>query len=258
MKREVTFKNKQIDIAGELHLPPGFQESMAYPAIVCAHPAGAVKEQSPAFYATRLAEKGLVVLTFDASHQGASGGEPRLLEDPFERVEDVRCAVDLLTTLPFVNPDRIGSLGICAGGGYSIHAAATDHRIKAAAGVSASDPGAAIRNGWDGKQTVSVALSMLDMVGAQRTAEAKGGEVQHMPYVGETVDETTSNTFAEAYEYYRTPRAQHPNSCNKVRLTSLDKLIAFSATDRLDTLLTQPLLIVVGSKSDARLFSDAL
>lgn len=258
MKREVTFKNKSMDIAGELHFPPGFDEAKTYPAIVVAHPAGAVKEQSPAFYATRLAAKGLVVLIFDASHQGASGGDPRLLEDPFERVEDVRCAVDYLATLPFVDAKRIGSLGICAGGGYSIHAAATDHRIKAAAGVSASDPGAAIRTGWDGNQPASVTLGMLDMVGAQRTAEAKGGEVQHMPYVPETVDANTGNTFAEAREYYRTPRAQHPNSCNKVRLISLDKLIAFSATDRLDTLLTQPLLIVVGSKSDARHFSDKL
>lgn len=79
-----------------------------------------------------------------------------------------------------------------------------------------------------------------------------------MPYVPETVDETTLVTMREAREYYRTPRAQHPNSVNKVRITSLDRLLAFSATDRLNELLTQPLLIVVGSKSDARHMSDAL
>ena len=257
MKRQVTFKNNQTQMAGEFHMPPQFDEAAKYPTIVCAHPAGAVKEQSPAFYATRLAAKGFVVLTFDASHQGASGGEPRFLENPFERVEDIRAAVDYLTTLPFVDPARIGALGICAGGGYAISAATTEKRIRAVAGVSPSDAGSAIREGWDGKMPVSDLTKMLEGVEAQRTAEANGAAPQYMGYVPESPDENPFETFREAYWYYRTPRAQHPNSPNKVLFTSLDKLVAFSATDRIDTLLTQPLLLVVGSKSDARRFVDA-
>ncbi len=256
MRQLVTFKNNQIDIAAELHLPISFDKAGSYSAIVCAHPAGSVKEQSPALYAGMLADRGFVVLTFDASHQGASGGEPRFLENPFERVEDVRSAVDYLTTLPFVDGARIGAFGICAGAGYSISAATTDRRIKAVAGVSATDAGSAIRDGWDGKQPVSEQIKMLEAVAAQRTAEARGAAVQYMPYVPETVDENTSVTMREAHDYYRTPRAQHPNSPNKVMFTSLDRLLAFSAADRIDTLLTQPLLLVVGSKSDARRYVD--
>ena len=256
-RRPVTFKNNQIAMAGELHLPAGFDEGRQYPAIVVAHPAGAVKEQTPAVYATRLAKRGLVVLTFDASHQGASGGEPRYLENPYERVEDVRCAVDYLSNLSFVDGKRIGALGVCAGGGYAITAATTDRRIKAVAGVSATDAGAAIREGWEGDLPVSEQLKMLEAVSAQRTAEAKGAAVAYGPYVPEVVDEKTLVTMREAREYYRTPRAQHPNSPNKVMFTSLDKLLTYSATDRIDTLLTQPLLVIVGSKSDARRYADA-
>jgi len=257
MKREVKFRNNQIEISAELYLPPGLDKARSYPAVVCTHPAGAVKEQSPALYAGMLAEHGFVVLTFDASHQGASGGEPRFLEDPFARVEDIRCAVDYLTTLRFVDAGRIGAFGICAGAGYSISAATTDRRIKAVAGVSATDAGSAIREGWDGRLPVSEQLKMLEAVSAQRTAEAKGAAVQYMPYVPETVDEKTSVTMRQAHDYYRTPRAQHPNSPNKVMGTSLDKLLTYSATDRIDTLLTQPLLLVVGGESDARRFVTA-
>jgi fermentation-respiration switch protein FrsA (DUF1100 family) len=81
-------------MAAEIHLPDDFVDTKKYPAIVCIHPAGGVKEQTIGMYASRLAENGFVVLTFDASCQGASEGEPRYLEDPTARVEDARAGAD--------------------------------------------------------------------------------------------------------------------------------------------------------------------
>ena len=50
----------------------------------------------------------------------------------------------------------------------------------------------------------------------------------------------------EAIEYYRTPRGQHPASCNKLRFTSLANLIAFDTFHLAEYLLTQPLMLIVG------------
>lgn len=175
MKKNMVFKNNQINLSGTLYFPPGFDETQTYPTVICVHPAGSVKEQSPALYAAALSAKGLVVLTFDASHQGASEGEPRYLEDPFRRVEDIRCAVDYINTLSFIHPDKIGVLGICAGAGYAISAATTDRRIKAIAGVSGTDAGAAtgyLRN--NRKRYVSMQKRYLGKSGLQVSALGLG------------------------------------------------------------------------------------
>jgi uncharacterized protein len=146
-RRSVSFKNNSIDMAGNLYLPKNFSKSGKYPAIVSVHPGGGVKEQTAGLYAHKLAEQGFIALAFDASHQGASGGMPRFLDDPMRRVGDIYSAVDYLTSLSYVDAGRIGALGICAGSGTTIKAAAMERRFKAVATVSAVDVGAATRKG---------------------------------------------------------------------------------------------------------------
>ena len=100
--KSVSFPNGPIKVAGNLHLPKDFSTDRSYVAIVVVHPAGGVKEQTAGFYGSKLADEGMVALAYDASCQGESGGEPRQEEYPYARVEDVRAAVDYLTTLEFV------------------------------------------------------------------------------------------------------------------------------------------------------------
>lgn len=71
-------------------------------------------------------------------------------------------------------------------------------------------------------------------------------------YVPEKYDANTPNDLIEAYDYYRTPRAQHPNSPNRLLFTSLDKVLAFEAFANMETFLTQPTLVIVGSKAGSR------
>ncbi|MFE3451968.1 alpha/beta hydrolase [Nonomuraea sp. NPDC059194] len=246
----ITFPNGPITMAGNLYLPKDFDPRGSYAAIVTVHPGGGVKEQTAGLYASKLAEQGFVALAYDASHQGDSGGEPHFLEDPAARVEDVRAAVDHLQTLGFVDPERIGVLGVCAGGGYAVNATMTDHRVKAITTVSAVNIGSGYRKGWYGTDPDSAAVPTLDAAARQRTAEAKGAETAYIPYVPVDPDEDTPRDLVEAHDYYLTPRAQHPNAQNKKIFTrSISKIFAFDAFHLVEDLLTQPILMVAGSEA---------
>jgi fermentation-respiration switch protein FrsA (DUF1100 family) len=247
--KNVQFNNGAISLAGNLYLPAGFTEQGNYAAIITVHPGGGVKEQTAGLYAQKLAAQGFVTLAFDAGHQGASGGEPRFLDDPMKRVTDISCAVDYLVSLPYIDAGRIGALGVCAGSGTTVKAATTERRIKVIGTVSAVDVGAATRKGWDGKATVAEQMTMLDAVAKQRSAEVAGATPVYVPYVPAIGDKTAPRDLQEAADYYLTPRGQHPNAPNKLLLTSLTAMVAFTGFDQVETLLTQPLLVVAGSEA---------
>ena len=255
--KAVSFKQGQLNMAGVLFTPANMAKGKQYPAIVVVHPGGGSKEQTASLYAFRLAQKGYIALAYDASHQGASEGQPRLLEDPTARVEDVRSAVDYLITQPTVDHGRIAALGICAGGGYAISATITDHRISAVASISAVDIGAGFREAWRRTEAISNQLEVLQTVGEERTKVANGGEPNMFPYVPDTSDGVSEPDMVEASEYYRqAERWQHKNSPNRFLASSIDKLYAFSAFDRIDTLLTQPLLLIAGSEAGSKWHSE--
>jgi fermentation-respiration switch protein FrsA (DUF1100 family) len=149
----LTFQSRGNTVVGNLFKPDGVDQGAQCPAVVVTHPFGAVKEQVPTTHARLLAGHGFITLVFDASYQGESSGEPHFSEFPSARVEDIRCAVDFLSIRPDVDPGRIGALGICAGGGYTVNVSQTEMRIKAVAGVSTFNVGSARRDGVGGTQS---------------------------------------------------------------------------------------------------------
>ena len=90
-------------------------------------------------------QRGYHVIAPDMRCQGESEGEPRYIEDPTSRVEDIRSAVDYLVSLPYVDEEKIGAMGVCAGAGYTMSAIQTEYRIKAAAGISTWNTGHSAR-----------------------------------------------------------------------------------------------------------------
>lgn len=247
-RSDVTFTSSGFQLAGHLYTPDGASGRM--PAIVVGHPMTGVKEQTAALYAQRLADRGFVALAFDAAYQGASEGEPRGLENPFQRAEDFRNAVTYLSTLDDVDPERIGVLGICASGGYVPFAAQTDQRMKAVATVSAADATLFFR-----APDPEGFAALVTQAGPARIAEAKGEEVPMVPVLPDSVDESTPEAVAEFFDYYKTPRAQHPRSIAKYALRSVDQLDQFDAYAGVAKIAPRPLLMVAGTKAVTRDFS---
>jgi fermentation-respiration switch protein FrsA (DUF1100 family) len=157
---EISIKKGPIALAGLLFKPSN--ASGKTPGLVIVHPGGGVKEQTASTYARKLADAGFTTIAYDASFQGASGGEPHFLEDPNERVSDVYAVIDYLQKLDTVDENRIGVLGICAGGGYAVGAAKGDHRLKAVATVSMVNIGDASRLGWNGDEDPSKHVEALN------------------------------------------------------------------------------------------------
>jgi len=248
--KHVSYRNLGWDSAADLYLPPSFDESRTYPAIVSTHPIGSCMEQTSGnVYARQLAAEGFVVLAFDASFQGASGGEPRFMEDPAIRVSDIRYAIDYLVSLPYVDANRIGAIGVCGGGAYTVSAASTDQRIKALTSITGVNFGRLMREGFSQFDPVAA----LQAMAAQRTAEAQGSPRHVINYLPDSVEAGKQAGISdidvlEATDYYKSARGQQPNGATSGLFSFNSAAMAWDAFAHAETLLTQPLLVVIGDK----------
>ena len=248
-KKTVHFPANGHKVAAILNVPEQ-AEGKKNPALVCVHPGSSCKEQTAGIYAEKMAENGYVTIVFDASCQGESEGEPRFAEFPAQRVADIHCAVDYLTTLDFVDQERIGVLGVCAGGGYAANAAMSDHRIKAVGTVVGANIGRVQR------ESCGDIIQTMEAAGKQRTAEMGGADpmiVGWIPGSREELEKSgiTDIDIVEAVDYYTTPRGQSHNSPNKLLFSSMSAMLSFDAFHLAEVLLTQPLQIIVGDKQGA-------
>lgn len=249
----VTYDLNHIKIAANVYTPANYQEGAKLPAVVVAHPNGGVKEQVAGEYAQRLANEGYITIAADAAYQGDSGGEPRYKDVPSSRTEDIRGMVDYISHYPGVDSERIGVLGICGGGGYTLNAAKTDKRLKAVATLSMFNSGKVRREGFKSSQldTIQERLQEASAARAQEKAGRKieiSGNVDFDALDNEKIAKIPTDLYREGMMYYgKTHR--HPNSTFAYTTSSLMDLMPWDANDQL-YLINAPLLMIAGDKAD--------
>lgn len=255
--RKVFYKNRyDITLAADLYTPTGMDMNAQYPAIIVGHPFGAVKEHCSGLYAQEMAKRGFVALAFDASYQGESGGTPRHTVSPDALVEDFSASVDWLGVQSFVDRNRIGVIGICGSGGFSVCATSIDPRIKALATVSMYDMGRATRNGLGDKMTDEQRKAMFAEVGEQRWKEAEGAEARIRFGTPEQLPQNANAIQKEFFNYYRnSQRGQHPRYLG-TRYTSLSALTNFYPFAQIKEISPRSVLFIAGENAHSRYFSE--
>ena len=134
------------------------------------------------------------------------------------RIEDIHGMADFISQYPGVDSTRIGLLGICGGGGYSLATAETDKRFKSIATISMFNSGLVRRNGMQDSQLDTI-QQRLKQASDARAQEVAGSEVLYSGDANLTDEQIAKLPFAlyrQGYEYYWKTHA-HPNIFRSVR-----------------------------------------
>ena len=211
--RKVTFNNRYgITLAADMYIPKNYEGKL--PAIAVAGPFGAVKEQSSGLYAQTMAERGFLTVAFDPSYTGESGGHPRYVASPDINTEDFCAAVDFLSNLPEVDPDRIGIIGICGWGGMALNAAAIDTRIKATVTSTMYDMSRVSANGYFDSMDENARYKLKQELNAQRTKDFKNQSYELAGGLPDVLPADAPQFVKDYYGYYKTKRGYHKRSLN--------------------------------------------
>ena len=276
--RMARFANRYgIEVAGHLYLPRDFDPKKRYAALALSGPFGAVKEQVSGLYAQEMAGRGFVALAFDPSFTGESGGAVRNPGSPEINTEDFSAAVDFLSLLDFVDPKRVGVIGICGLSGPAITAATNDTRIRAVATSAMYDMSSSIRDHYQGdwytpeqRELVKGYLAEMRLKEAERGESipglhevplgADGKPVYAAALFPDKLPENADSVTREFFGYYR-ERALHPRSINSAAAWSSTTpygFFGFPLTAHVEELSPRPLLLITGDKAHSKYHSDAV
>ena len=213
-REKVRFHNRYgIELVGDLYLPMAISGKLA--AVAVAGPFGAVKEQCAGLYAEELASRGFAALAFDPSFIGESGGQVRNVASPDINTEDFSAAVDFLSTREFIDPDKVGILGICGWGGMALNAAAMDTRIKATVTSTMYDMTRVNAKGYfDSADSADARYETKKTLNAQRTEDYRNGTYARAGGVVDPLPEDAPFFVKDYYDYYKTERDYTERSLN--------------------------------------------
>ena len=258
VKREkVHFHNRYgIQLCGDLYLPQDAQGKL--PAVAVSGPFGAVKEQCSGLYAEELAARGFAALAFDPSFTGESGGEVRNVASPDINTEDFSAAVDFLSTRDFIDPERVGILGICGWGGMALNAAAMDTRIKATVASTMYDMTRVTARGYfDADDNADARYRTRCALNAQRTEDYKNGTYARAGGVVDPLPADAPFFVKDYYDYYKTERGYTERSLNSNQGWNVTSSLSFLNMPilRYTNEIRSAVLVIHGDKAHSCYFS---
>jgi len=250
-----------IELAGDLYLAKGIDMSKKHPAILVGAPFGGTKEQAPSIYANELAQRGFVVLTFDPSYYGYSGGLPRFSGSSSTYTEDFSAGIDFLGVQDFVDTERIGVIGICGSGGFSLGAAAQDSRIKAVIPIVMYDI-ADLNNSVTGaeREEVIASLSVQRWKDALNGTPAFTSSYLDHPIAVEEIpvpknDSALDDTWWNYYHFYATERGWHKNALASHTDTSNLEMSNLPTNTHIAE-IKAPILFIAGDIAHSRPYAE--
>lgn len=255
----VRFKNRfGVELAGHLYLPQNFDASKKYAAIAVCGPFGAVKEQASGLYAQEMARRGFVTVAFDPSFTGESEGQPRYVASPDINTEDFSAAVDFLSLLDFVDPDRVGIIGICGWGGLALNAAAIDTRIKATVTSTMYDMSRVNANGYFDAMDDDARYELKQQLNTQRLEDARNGRYTLAGGVADVLPDDAPWFVKDYHAYYKTKRGYHKRSLNSNSGWNKTSALSFINTPQLaySDEIRSAVLMIHGEKAHSRYFSE--
>lgn len=260
VRSSVSFKNRYgITLVGDMYMPKNMDKSKKYSAIAISGPFGAVKEQASGLYANEMASRGFVTIAFDPSYTGESSGEPRYVASPDINTEDFCAAVDFLSTRDFVDPEKIGIIGICGWGGMALNAAAIDTRIKATVASTMYDMTRVNANGYfDAENSKEKRMEKRRALNAQRIVDFKNGSYALGGGVIDPLPENVPQFVKDYHNYYKTSRGYHERSLNSNGGWNITSSLSFlnmpilAYADEIENAV----LIIHGEKAHSRYFGE--
>lgn len=235
MRSDVKFKtNDGINLAGWLYLPDDGGEN--FPLVVLTQGFSALKEMGLDDTAKVFEAAGLACLAYDHRNLGQSEGEPRREINPWQQIEDIRCAISFACTLTKIDPERIGLWGASYAGAHALVVAATDKRVKC---VVSQVP---FLDGVEGYRRAVNPHKLPEFwqeVSRDHQARLRGEPPRYIPVAEESMAD-------ESYNWLMT--ASNGTYENSVTLQSYYWYSTYRAKDYIDLIAPTPLLMIVGER----------
>jgi hypothetical protein len=244
-RRDIEFNAEGAILRGWFYPAGGAREGAAgtAPAVVMAHGFSAVKEMYLDKFAEVFAEAGLNVLVFDNRCFGASDGEPRQEIDPWAQVRDYRHAITCASTLPEVDPARIGIWGSSYSGGHVLVVAAIDRRVKA---VVSQVP---LVSGHDNLRALvrsDFIAGLREQFDADRLARFRGEPPAMTAVVDEDPLAPSALPTPDSWQWFtETGKNLAPAWRNEVTLRSVEMFTEYEPASYLPYISPTPLLMLV-------------